>query len=371
MTATSSAHVELPATMRAWVYDKVRNGLENALTLDASFPLPESFKNLAQPKNKAERGFVLVRVLAAAVNPVDYKLPELPLVGGLTHTRPAIPALDFCGRVVNSTDPQFVAGQLVAGMTAHLAQHGTLAEYTVAPARLCAIVPEGVSAQQAATIGVCGATAWTALVPYITKIKSGTAAKQTAPVAKPRVFINGGSGGVGCFLVAVARELGCHVTTACSAGNADLVRKLGADDVIDYRSENVTEALVLRATTTPGLPFDLAVDTAGLDFGLYKAGDTFLAPHGSFVQVAFKSLAASLAVGLRPSFLGGGQHSAPAIMTQVTPETYSGLLEMMAAGKLTVPIEAVVPFEEAPRAYTQLKTHRTRGKVVVAISDDR
>ncbi|EPE06510.1 zinc alcohol dehydrogenase [Ophiostoma piceae UAMH 11346] len=370
MTATSSSHVELPATMRAWVFDKIRNGLENALTLDASFPIPESFKNLVQPKAKADRGFVLVRVLAASVNPADYKLPELPIVGGLTPKRPAIPSMDFCGRVVNSTDPQFTNGQLVAGKTANFSQHGTLAEYTVAPAGLCANVPEGVSAEQAATIGVCGATAWTAVVPYIKKIKSGVAANQTTAVDKPRVFINGGSGGVGCFAIALAKEMGCHVTTTCSAGNADLVRKMGADDVIDYRSENVTEALILRATTTPGLPFDLAIDTAGLDFDLYKAGDKFLAPHGSFVQVAFKSFASSLSVGLRPSFLGGGQRSAPAIMTQVTPETFTGLLELMAAGKLTVPIEEAIPFEEAPRAYTQLKTHRTRGKVVVTIPDD-
>lgn len=356
--------------MRAWVFNRISDGLENALKLDASYPIPEHFKKLAPPKSKGDRGQLLVRVLAASVNPADYKLPELPIIGNFTPKRPAIPSMDFCGRVVNSTDPQFATGQLVAGKVANLSQHGTLAEYAVAPAMLCALVPEGVSVEQAATIGVCGSTTWTALLPYIRELKAGTAAKQTAAIPVPRVFINGGSGGVGCYMIAVAKWMGCHVTTTCSAANADLVRKMGADDVIDYRSENVAEALISRATATPGIPFDYAADTVGLDFDLYKAGDKFLAPHASFVQVTFKDFASSLSVGLRPSFLGGGQRNAPSIMAKASPEAFDLMLELMQSGHLAVPIEEAIPFDEAPRAFKQLKTHRTRGKVVVTIPEN-
>ncbi|CAK7270978.1 putative secondary metabolism biosynthetic enzyme [Sporothrix epigloea] len=369
MSAGTPSTFELPATMRAWVYHHAKGGIETAMKLVPDYPVPETFRTLPHSHSNKGSEAILVRVLAASLNPVDYKLPELPLVGGFLHKRPATPAADFCGRVIRSSKADssvFTPGQLVAGTLPMFAQHGALAEYAIAYSDRIVPVPEGVSVEQAATIGICGATVWTALVPEIE-----AAQKRSASPRALRVFINGGSGGIGSFAIPAAKALGCHVTTTCSASNVEHVRNtLGADDVMDYKTSNVADTLVHKAQADG--PFDVAFDSIGMSFGLYKAADAFLVDGAAFPRIGVDLLLDGVRIMLQPRLLGGGKHASPFVSGDVTPERLRQVLDLMAQGKLTVPLDGdtVVPFEDVPRAYTRLKTHRTIGKIVVRVSED-
>jgi NADPH:quinone reductase and related Zn-dependent oxidoreductases len=147
--------------MKAWQYSSTAGGIEKNLVLNQNVPVP----SLA-PYIGARDSVLLVRVLSASLNPVDYKVPELGIVSRAVTGMQATPGLDFCGRVVQSTPTvdDFAVGDLVFG---HLdfQQHGTTGEYIVVPTKHCARVPEGVSIDEAATLGVAAVTAYRTWCP--------------------------------------------------------------------------------------------------------------------------------------------------------------------------------------------------------------
>jgi NADPH:quinone reductase-like Zn-dependent oxidoreductase len=188
----------LPTTMKAWQWIQCNDTLENAIQLQDSVPLPTAKRSLTS-------GECLIQVHAAGLNPVDYKLPELPVVGRMIIPKPATPGLDFAGRVVEiGPDSSLKVGQMVFGKLEPKQQFGTLGEYIIGSKAGTVPLPDGISAEQAATIGVCGLVTYQALSP---NVKAGD-----------RVFINGGSGGTGTFAIQIAKALGCYVTTT-SSGN--------------------------------------------------------------------------------------------------------------------------------------------------------
>lgn len=195
-TSTIVDATSLPRTMKAWQWSVCNTGLENALQLNESAPLPTEKRPLA-------RGESLIQVHAAALNPVDYKLAELPVVGRLAIPKPATPGLDYAGRVVDvGPDCVVKVGQMVFGKLEPKQQFGTLGEYVIGSKAGTVPIPDGVTVEQAATLGVCGLVTYQCLAP---SVKAGD-----------NVFINGGSGGTGCFAIQIAKALGCHVTTTCS-----------------------------------------------------------------------------------------------------------------------------------------------------------
>lgn len=183
--------------MRTWQWSVCTNGLEHALQFDVTAPLPTEKRSLAS-------GESLVQVHAAALNPVDYKLAELPIVGRMAIPKPATPGLDFAGRVVQvGPDSNVKVGQMVFGKLEPKQQFGTLGEYIIGSKAGTVPMPNGITAEQAATLGVCG------LVTY----------QCLASNAKPgdSILVNGGSGGTGSFAIQIAKALGCYVTTTCSS----------------------------------------------------------------------------------------------------------------------------------------------------------
>ncbi|KAI0879821.1 reticulon-4-interacting protein 1, mitochondrial precursor [Annulohypoxylon maeteangense] len=333
-----------PKTMKAWVYTSAAGGVEKNLKLvsDASAPFPE-----ALPKD-----VVLVKVHSSSLNPVDYKLPELGLLSRLIVCTPASPGLDFAGVVaaVGSAVTGYSAGDKVFGRI-EPNKYGTLGEYVPAKAEGIALVPEGVSLEDASTIGTAGLTAFQCIVP---NVKAGD-----------KVFINGGSGGTGSFGIQFAKAVGCHVTTSCSAKNEELVRKLGADEVIDYTKENVSEALKAK-----GQVFKLAVDNIGsTPADLYKAADHYLLPEGKFMQVTVEMSLGGVANvtsrQLRPSFLGGGKRKLEFYITKNSHKDLEQIAKWFEEGKVKAVIDEVFQHEDAPKAFEKLKTGRVKGKVVI------
>ena len=203
-TATTSVPTttNLPTTMRAWQWNTCTTTLESALTLNPSAPLPS--RPLAA-------GECLIRVHAASLNPVDYKLAELPIVGRMAIPKPATPGLDFSGVVAKAgSGSSLKVGQRVFGKLEPKQQLGTLGEYIIGSKAGTVPLPEGVSFEEGATLGVCGLVTYQCLVR---NVKKGD-----------RVLVNGGSGGTGTFAVQIAKTLGCEVVTTCSGKYNNLSR---------------------------------------------------------------------------------------------------------------------------------------------------
>lgn len=328
-------------TMSAWQFTGTKGGIDKALHIN---PLA----NLPTPKPNQH----LIRILACALNPVDYKVAELPLVGSLIVPKNATPGLDCSGIIVTASPSSGLkAGDIVFGAagTGSVIAGGACAEYALVKADMAAQVPEGVDPIEAATIGVAGLTAYQSIV---TRVKKGD-----------RVFINGGSGGTGCFGIQMAKAVGCHVTTTCSARNIELCKSLGADEVIDYTSTDVVSALCA------GEIFDHAVDNIGKDFQLCLKCHEFLKPGAVIVVVggdpSLSGLKDMLRKKLVPGFLGGVKGKVDGFWPVPNLKDLNQIAEWIKEGKVKAVIDTRFPYEEANKAFEKLKTGRARGKIVV------
>lgn len=332
--------------MKAWQYDDAEKGIENSLHL-RDIPEPSS--------STLSEGELLVEVISASINPVDYKIPENGgLVAKLMVKYPAIPGLDYCGRVVTTKSNDFQEGQLVFGALSSVSQYGTLAQLIVVPAANTALLPLGIEPDSAAAAGTAALTAYMSLLP------SGPS------LQNQRVFINGGSGGVGTFTIQFAKSLGAHVTTSCSSRNIDLCHRLGADDVIDYTKSDLVSEL-----SQQGEVYDLVIDNAGTPATLYESCQKFLKREGTFVQVAASPSLAGIAcmVGRRilPRVLGGGQRRFHWVMVKSKREYLQQIGQWMADGKVQSVVDETFAYEDAPRAFERLKTGRATGKLIIRV----
>ena len=345
----------LPDKMRAWQFASTAGGLEKNLSLRDDVPLPK-FNNPEQ---------LLIRVLSASLNPADYKLPELGLASRAVFPTPGIPGVDFCGRVVRTSSSSatgtatklFKEGDLVFGQTERT-QCGSCGEFVVAPVGNVALLPPdggGVEVDEAATVSIAGLSAYQAVVPNVD------------PGKGDKVFINGGGGGVGTYAIQIAKALGCSVTVSCSAGKADLCRRLGADEVVDYTACDLVE--VMRGK---GPVYKLCVDNVGEPQGLYKAADGFLLPEGLFCQVgspvSIASVRTMLSRMLVPSVLGGGKRRYQFFKITRDAEALARIGQWIVEGKVKPVIEERFEMEDLPNAFEKLKSGRCYGKLVIHVS---
>lgn len=351
--------------MKAWQWSQCPDVLENALQLNEGAPLPT-------PKRTLKSGESLVQVYAAALNPVDHKIPELPVVGRMAISKPATPGLDFAGKVVQvGPDCRVKVGQMAFGKLEPALQFGTLGQYIIGSKAGTVPLLDGVDIEQAATVGVCGLVTYQALAP---NVKTGD-----------RVFINGGSGGTGTFAVQIAKALGCHVTTTCSGehskismfedaedmigSNVQLCKSIGADEVIDYRSQDV--ATTLSASQKP---FDFVLDNIGTNYDLYWKSPTFTKPGAKYVQIGSEvSMSSTYDIAMRfllPKALGGGQRPFSFGMAATNFDDFTAIGKLLAEGKVKPVIDQVYAFEDVPEAYRKLKTGRCKGKLVIRVGVD-
>lgn len=329
--------------MKAWQYSTIRGGLENSLKLNPSTPVP-------LPKSDQH----IVRILATALNPVDYKPAEVALIRRLAIPNPAIPGIDFVGRVVKpASDSSLKENQLIFGLTGISALAGTaLAEYAAVQTKGAIAVPQGLAPVDAATIGVAGLTAYQSIIPYV---KPGS-----------RIFINGGSGGTGIFSIQIAKAASCHVTTTCSTVNVELCKSLGADEVIDYKKESVLESLRKR------MPFDHVVDNVGGDYNLFWRCHEYTNPSARYVYVAGTPNLSFISFVMKakfwPGFLGGAKRAYQGILAEPHLDELEQIGKWIVEGKLKAVIDEKFEFDRAPEAVRKLKTSRAKGKIVVDVA---
>ncbi|KAH7175328.1 hypothetical protein EDB81DRAFT_634790 [Dactylonectria macrodidyma] len=334
--------------MRAWQC-AAPGPLETTLKLVTDAPRPSS--------QALHKGELLVAVARAGLNPADYKLLGLGIASRALTQFPKTPGMDFSGRVVAVAEDvddvkpgDKVLGRVLAGKSG-----GTLGEVVVARRDACAVMPEGVDWDEAAGMPTAGLTAYLTIAPHV--------------AAAPRVFINGGSGGVGLLGIQVAKALGCRVTVTCSTGKAALCRSVGADDIIDYKTTDVITALKQQ-----GPVFSLAVDNVGCaPPDLHAASHHFLLPSAPFVFVggavtygSAMSLARSV---LLPGWLGGGRRRFVVYNVYNDQEALETLVRWMAEGKVRTVVDSAVEFEDVPEAYGQLRKGSSAGKIIVRVGD--
>ncbi|KAG8163666.1 hypothetical protein KVR01_006963 [Diaporthe batatas] len=327
--------------MRTWQYSAIQGNLEDCLTLKDDAPVPD-VASLAKDE-------LLVEVISASLNPVDYKIPEAPLFGRLLIARPATPGMDLCGRVVGKhpSNTSFAEGQLIFGGYAMSNQRGTLSQYCIISSANVIPLPEGISPDDAAAVGTAATTGYQSIMPSTLQ-----------PGAK--VFINGGSGGTGTWAIQFAKALGAEVVTTCSTANVELCRGLGADEVIDYRKTDVVAGLKAR-----GKIFDLVVDNVGNTTELYDNSQQYLKPGGTFVSVgvgpgmSVTGTFSTLFKQMRSGFYFVQQKNDPKFFEQIA--------QWMVEGKARAVIDSTFPFDQVKEAYRKLREGRTKGKIVVHV----
>ncbi|MEV4483774.1 NAD(P)-dependent alcohol dehydrogenase [Micromonospora coxensis] len=292
---------------------------------------------------------VLVRVHAAGVDPgVWHLMTGLPypvrLASGLRRPRHRVPGMDLAG-VVEAVGPRVT--RLAPGDEVYGTGTGSFAEYALAPAHKLARKPAGLSFAEAAVVPVSAQTALTA-VRDVARVRPGQ-----------RVLVIGAAGGVGHFAVQLAVAAGAHVTGVCGPTKTDLVRSLGAAEVVDHSREEITDR---------GLRYDVVVDTAG-NRPLTRLRRA-LTPTGTLVLVGGESVGGRLFRGfdrqLRALLLSPlvRQRLVPLVAKEST-ENLDALTALIDSGQLRPVVDRTWPLTETAEAIRHLAGGHARGKNVV------
>ena len=284
------------------------------------------------PKPKVAPDEVLIRVKAAGVNPVDWKFASGGLDSLLEGRFPLVPGWDVAGVVeeVGLDAGEFAVGdEVMAYARKDWVQNGTYAEQVSAHVRMIAHKPAALDFEQAAGLPLAGLTAYQSL-------------RRVAADAGETVLVHAAAGGVGSLAVQIAVAWGARVIGTASERNHDFLRSLGAEPV-SY-GEGLTERL--RALAPAGI--DAAVDFVGVD--AVEVSRPLLKHAGRIATVAELGTEGVHHVWVRPS-----------------PGDLTALGELAEQGRLSVPLERVLPLEEAGEAWRLSQTGRTRGKLVLRV----
>ncbi|MFF4406922.1 NADP-dependent oxidoreductase [Streptomyces sp. NPDC001262] len=300
-----------------------------------SYGGPEVLEYGDLPQPKVGPDAVLVRVRAAAVNPVDWKAQAGYLDGALQPVFPVVPGWDMAGVVVATGPdvPEFAEGDEVMGYVREdFLSRGTFAEYVAAPVRTLARKPGNLTFEEAAGIPLAGLTAYQSLVKALRVRPEET------------VLIHAAAGGVGSMAVQIARHLGARVIGTASARNHDYLRMLGAEPVTygDGLADRV------RALAPGGV--DAVLDLVG--GGVIRTSPELTLPGARLVSIADPAVAE----------LGGR-------LLWVRPDAadLAALADLAEAGALRVEVAQVFPLERTADAQRLSAEGHVRGKVVVTV----
>jgi NADPH:quinone reductase len=302
----------------------------------------EVFEPKEVPTPVPKREQVLVKVLATSVNPLDYQTRR-----GDYRTVVQLPAIlgsDVSGVIeaVGESVTEFKIGDEVYYTPQIFSGDGSYAEYHVADKSIVAHKPQNLSHFEAASLSLTGGTAWEALVTR-GKLQVGES-----------VLIHAGAGGVGSIAIQLAKAIGAYVYTTCSKQNAEFVTGLGADYIIDYKSEDYVE-VIDRETRSKGV--DFVFDTIG--------GDTI--ERSPLVMSEFGRLATIVDI-VRPQSLlkhWGKNATIHFIFTQQYKAKLDALRVLIERKQVKPLIDSVVPLSEVAKAHARVEHGGVRGKVVL------
>jgi len=281
---------------------------------------------------------VRVRVTAAGVNPIDWKTRSgggfAPVIGPPPFTVgwELAGVVDAVGRGVY----RFAVGDEVFGMPLVPRQAAAYAEYVTAPSRHFARRPAALSAVEAGGLALAGLTAWQSLVD-LAELRAGQ-----------RVLIHAAAGGVGHLAVQIAKARGAHVIGTASAGKHDLLRSLGADELVDYREQRFEEVLE---------PVDLVYDLVGGEVA--QRSLDVLRPDGLLVCVPSVAAAQATAAAAERGMRAAG------MIVEPDADGLEALAALVLDGKLRVLVAQTFPLEQAAEAHRVGEQGRTTGKLVL------
>lgn len=299
---------------------------------------PEQLHVEEVPMPVANRGEVLVKIMATSVNPIDYKIRNgsIKFISGRKF--PKILGGDLAG-IVQQDSKRFRTGDRVFGMLT--ASGGGYAEFIAVPEEQLCLLPASCSFEDAAAIPLAGLTALQAL-------------QKGKPLnSASSVLINGASGGVGSLAVQIAKALGATVTAVTSTANLDFVKNLGADQLIDYKTSKFYKS---------SQKYDLVFDAVG-SVSFYKAAK-ILSPGGVYVTTLPNH--GYLFWRMFNMFRSKKAHF---IMTKAKGTDLKLIADMMGKGLVKAVIDSVFPLAAGALAHHRIETHRAKGKIIIKIQD--
>ncbi|WP_030900048.1 MULTISPECIES: NADP-dependent oxidoreductase [unclassified Streptomyces] len=296
---------------------------------------PEVLKEVEIERPVPRPNEVLVRVRAAGVNPTDWKHRA---TGGFLGEPPFVLGWDVSGVVeaVGVGVAAFAPGDEVFGMLPYPFGHGSHAEFVIAPVRALTRKPAGIDHTQAGALPLVSLTAWQALVEHA-DLRPGQ-----------RVLIHAAAGGVGHVAVQIAKERGAYVIGTASAGKHEFLRGIGADETVDYRETDFTEAVK---------DVDVVLDTIGGDTSLRSL--RVLRPGGVVV---------SILPGGSDDFYQEAERLGVRAVRMLVDADRAGMeaiAELAGQGKLRATIAGTFPLSAAAEAHASGDTGRTTGKLVL------
>ncbi|GMF36416.1 unnamed protein product [Phytophthora lilii] len=324
----------VPATFKAYEYYKFGDAMEE-VKFNAS---------VAQKPLQADE--LRVKIFSAAVNPVDYKLVKYGahiLPHAPTAEKPFRIGFDMAGKVVEvgSDVKDYKVGDEIFAMPGFV-NFSTFGEYINIETKFVAHKPSNMSWNEAAGVPLAGQTSWQALVTY-GKLQKGQ-----------RVLILGGSSGTGVFAIQIAKALGAEVITTCSARNVELVKSLGADQIVDYTKEKWSDVL---AEHSVDLIYDCGMEPASWNDAAQKV---LKEKTGIFVTILTIEKPIE-------SPIGATQHQ---IFNAPCTEYLLELKKLIEAGKVKTIIDSVHPLENLVEAMKICMSHRAKGKIIIEIAKE-
>lgn len=316
------------------------------------------FADIPQPTLMPDE--ILVRVHAVGLNPIDNMIPKGSFKPILRFELPATMGSDLAGVVIETGArvTRFKVGDAVFASVFDLGT-GSLADFAVVPESAAALKPTNLDFVQAASVPMVGLTAWQAL-------------KERARVQPgEKVFIPAGSGGIGTFAIQLAKHLGAKVGTTTSTANVELVRRLGADEVVDYKQqefENVLRDYDVVLGTVRG-------DALAKSVGILQPDSRIVSlvgpPDAAFARARGMNFFLKFVFGL----LSGGiirkarKKAASYSFLFVRPDgrQLAEIGALLQSGKIQPVIDRVFPFDQAKEALAYLEKGRAKGKVVVQL----
>jgi NADPH:quinone reductase-like Zn-dependent oxidoreductase len=295
------------------------------------------YETIARPEPKDDQ--VFIRVIAAAINPVDAAVRRGAFKDVSGEKFPLIPGYDLSGIVekTGTNARKFMVGDAVYAFLS-LKHGGGYAEYAIADENEASLKPKSINFEQAAAVPLAASTAWQALID--------TAHLQPGQT----VLVHGGSGGVGSFAIQIAKAHGAKVIATASTANQDLLAHLGADQSVDYKTTKFEEVVK---------EVDLVLDAVG--------GDTL---KRSYDVVKKGGMIVSVAGRPDPAELEKREIRGTWILVQPKASVLEELTKLIEAKKITPIVSAIVPLADAAKAQEQVAARHTRGKIVLRIADE-